>query len=97
MMTTTKILLELILLHQRTNMLLNATILVYGRQPRYNILRERSGPIRFGNREIDTPGSSFLIYFRKPFLKIILKWTNKEEMIVFGKNWEGCLRIEEEF
>lgn len=59
-----------------------------GRIQNYNILKEKSGPTRFAYREIDTIESSFLLYFRKPLLNIIVKWTNKKGLQVFGQEWK---------
>lgn len=65
-----------------------------GRRTEINILREKSGPSRFANREVDSISSSFLIYFRKRLLEIIVKWTNAEGNRVFDKEWKPIDIIE---
>lgn len=45
----------------------------HGRQKQKHILREKSGPTRYANREVDSISSAFLIYFRKPLPEIIIK------------------------
>lgn len=59
-----------------------------GRLGQQNILREKSGPTRYANREVDSISSAFLIYLRKPLMQIILKWTNVEGNTVFGNKWK---------
>jgi Transposase IS4 len=59
-----------------------------GRQGQHNILREKSGPTRYARREVDSIPSAFFIYFRRPCLKIIIKWTNVEGYNVFGNKWK---------
>ncbi|KAK9688094.1 Transposase IS4 [Popillia japonica] len=59
-----------------------------GRLGQQNILREKSGPTRYANREVDSIYSAFLIFFRQPLMKIIVKWTNVEGNTVFGNRWK---------
>ncbi|KAK9703520.1 Transposase IS4 [Popillia japonica] len=59
-----------------------------GRLGQQNILREKSGPTRYANREVDSIYSAFLIFFREPLMKIIVKWINVEGNTVFGNRWK---------
>ncbi|KAK9702861.1 hypothetical protein QE152_g29675 [Popillia japonica] len=59
-----------------------------GRLGQQNILREKSGPTRYANREVDSIYSAFLIFFRQPLMKIIVKWINVEGNTVFGNRWK---------
>jgi hypothetical protein len=59
-----------------------------GRANKMNILREKSGPTRFSNRECDSKASSFRLYFRKPLVEKICKWTNKEGTMVYKETWK---------
>lgn len=62
-----------------------------GRTASKNIINSTPGPTPFAKRMCDSVESSFLLYFPKPLLENICKWTNKEGATVLKEKWNNVV------
>lgn len=66
-----------------------------GRQPARNIMRVPPGPTANALRNTTSIASSFELFVTRPIQQLILKWTNKEGLAVYGEErWVDVGEVE---
>lgn len=60
-----------------------------GRQPALNVMNRAPGPTRHALREVDTIESSFRLFMKDTLLREIIRWSNKEGQLIYGKEWKA--------